>query len=66
MNRRQFVAGSVAAAAGAALAGEGIYAAAPSAIEQLSSSAPGTISESVIKHARFPDSHWRRERRTVL
>jgi beta-glucosidase len=55
MNRRQFVAGSVAAAAGAALAGEGIYAAAPSAIEQLSSSAPGTISESVIKHARFPE-----------
>jgi beta-glucosidase len=54
MDRRQFVASSV-AAAGAALVGENIYAVTPSATEQLSGSVPGTISESVIKHARFPE-----------
>lgn len=54
MNRRQFVASSVAAAAGAAFVQDAI-AAGSSAMEQTLSSVPGAISESEIKNARFPE-----------
>jgi beta-glucosidase len=55
MDRRQFVASSVAAATGAVLAGEDVYGVTPSATQQLSGLVPGTIAESAIKQARFPD-----------
>jgi len=58
MNRRQFVASSVAAAAGAALVREDAYAATSSATDQLPGSIPGQISESVIKEARFPEGFF--------
>lgn len=61
MNRRQFVASSVAAAAGAALVRKDAYAAAsPSAPDQIpgllpESRMPGSIPESEIQAARFPE-----------
>jgi beta-glucosidase len=55
MNRRQFVASSVAAVAGTALVRENVYAATSSDIDPVPASIPGQISESVIKEARFPD-----------
>src|SRR3984893_9441119 len=54
MNRRQFVASSVAAAASVAFVPQNASAAS-SATEQVLGSVPGAISESAIKHARFPD-----------
>lgn len=50
MDRREFVIRSVAAAAGAALVGSELYAAAPATSE-----VPGAIAEDVIKKARFPE-----------
>jgi beta-glucosidase len=50
LNRREFVATSVAAAAGAALAGNTSFAAG-----QVPAPVPGAIAESVIKQAHFPD-----------
>jgi len=58
MNRRHFVASSVAAAAGAALVRENAYAAISSATDQIAGSIPGQISESVIKEARFPEGFF--------
>src|SRR5450631_3466578 len=55
MDRREFVANSVAAAADAALVGKSNYAATPWATDQPSGSVPGAISESVIQQARFPE-----------
>lgn len=55
MNRRQFVATSVAAAAGAALVREHAYAATLPVADHLPAPVPGEISESVIKEARFPE-----------
>lgn len=55
MNRRQFVAGTVAAAAGATLVQAEGSAEAPSGVDQLQGTLPGEISESVIKEARFPE-----------
>ena len=54
MNRRQFVASSVAAAAGAALNRENVSAASLPAADQLPGSFSGAISESAIDEARFP------------
>ena len=54
MDRREFVANSVAAAAGAALIGKSSYSATPKATDQPYGSVPGAISESVIQQARFP------------
>lgn len=64
MNRRQFVASSVAAAAGAALVREVAYAAAPPSVTNqipglLSESAvPGSVPESEIDEARFPEGFF--------
>jgi beta-glucosidase len=55
MNRRQFVASSVAAAAGAAMNREGVSAASLPAADQLTGSTPGAISESAIKETHFPE-----------
>ena len=55
MNRREFVAGSVAAAAGTALVREDVANASSPALDQVSGSVPGAISESAIKEARFPE-----------
>ena len=55
MNRRQFVASSVAAAAGAALISEKAQAGPSPATDQHLESVPGQIEESVIKEARFPE-----------
>src|SRR6202522_4301289 len=54
MNRREFVTGSVAAES-AALVGENVHAAASPAIDQAPGSVPGTVPDSVIKEARFPE-----------
>jgi beta-glucosidase len=55
MNRRQFVASSVAAAAGAALIRGDVSAASLPAADQLHGSPSGAISESDTKDIRFPD-----------
>src|SRR5579862_519580 len=55
MDRRQFVYGSVAAAAGAKLVGKGLYATALPSTGQLPGPLPGAIAESAIKQARFPE-----------
>ncbi len=55
MNRRQFVASSAAAAAGAALIREDVSAASLPGSDQLPGLSPGAISESAIGEARFPD-----------
>ena len=55
MNRRQFVANSVAAAAGAAFAPQSGYAAVPTVLGQGTGPVPGAIAEEVIKNARFPE-----------
>jgi beta-glucosidase len=54
MNRREFVTGSVAAGS-AALDRENVHAASSPAADQAPGSIPGSISESVIKEARFPE-----------
>ncbi|HET6176399.1 MAG TPA: family 1 glycosylhydrolase [Candidatus Sulfotelmatobacter sp.] len=51
MNRRQFVARAVAAAAGATLLAKDIYAAVPSAPDQI----PGSVPEPEIQKGRFPE-----------
>lgn len=51
MNRRQFVASSLAAAAGTALVGKNIDAAPPPVADQV----PGSIPDSQIQKARFPE-----------
>ena len=55
MNRRQFVASSVAAAAGVALIREDASAASSPAADRLPGSFPGALSESAIQEARFPE-----------
>ena len=51
MNRRQFAARSLAAVAGAALSHSSSYASMQSSTEQV----PGSIPDSVIEQARFPE-----------
>jgi len=55
MDRREFVTRSVAAAAGASLVGKNIEAAAQTAADHVLNSVPGSIPESQIRAARFPD-----------
>ena len=58
MNRREFVASSVAAATGVALVHENAYAATSPFAGEFPGSVPGQISESVIKEARFPEGFF--------
>ena len=58
MNRRHFLAQSIAAAAGATLARERLYAAPVDETGQHPSPIPGTISETVIGQARFPKGFY--------
>src|SRR5664279_4751324 len=55
MNRRQFATRSLAAAAGAALYRSPGYAAGPLAAGQVAASVPGSVPDSLIAKARFPE-----------